>query len=33
MPGGDASDPVREAGEAAATLRERYDELARIEAG
>ncbi|ACM57758.1 DUF7118 family protein [Halorubrum lacusprofundi] len=32
MPGGDASDPVREAGEAAATLRERYDELARIEA-
>jgi len=29
---GDASDPVREAGEAAATLRERYDELARIEA-
>jgi len=32
MPDGDASDPVREAGEAAATLRERYDELARIEA-
>ncbi|WP_435092691.1 DUF7118 family protein [Halorubrum sp. N11] len=30
MPDGDA--PVREAGEATATLRERYDELARIEA-
>jgi hypothetical protein len=29
--GADESDPVREAGEAAATLRERYDELARIE--
>ena len=28
---GDEDDPVREAGEAAATLRERYDELARIE--
>jgi len=28
----DADDPVRDAGAAAATLRERYDELARIEA-
>jgi len=28
----DGADPVREASEAAATLRERYDELARIEA-
>ena len=28
----DAGDPVRDAGAAAATLRERYDELARIEA-
>ncbi|EMA59343.1 DUF7118 family protein [Halorubrum lipolyticum] len=28
---GDDADPVREAGEAAAALRERYDELARIE--
>ncbi|PHQ38463.1 hypothetical protein DJ69_11440 [Halorubrum persicum] len=31
MTAGDESDPVREAGEAAATLRERYDELTRIE--
>ncbi|WP_144921804.1 DUF7118 family protein [Halorubrum salsamenti] len=31
MTDGDDTDPVREAGEAAATLRERYDELARIE--
>ncbi|MGQ3329658.1 DUF7118 family protein [Halorubrum sp. FL23] len=31
MTAGDEGDPVREAGEAAATLRERYDELTRIE--